>query len=62
VSHAFPASPIAQKLRELIAAIDRRVPHAERSAETGIAHDAAALKARALSQLEKIEQRPDSVE
>jgi hypothetical protein len=59
---ALMRSPMVQKLRELIAAIDRRVPHAERPAEMGIARDAAALKARALTQIEELEQNPASVD
>ena len=36
-----------QQLSELIAALDARVPHLERSGETRIADDARALRARA---------------
>ena len=38
-------------LRELIAAIERRVPHLERAGEFDIARDAAALKAKALARI-----------
>ena len=59
---ALMRSPVIQKLRELIAAIDRRVPHSDRPAETGIARDAATLRARALSQIEELEHKPASVD
>ncbi len=59
---ALMRSPIIQKLRELISAIDRRVPHAERPAEMVIARDAASLRARALSRIEELEQKPASVD
>ena len=42
-------------LRELIAALDRRVPQIERAGEVDIAHDTAALKARALERLAELE-------
>jgi hypothetical protein len=42
-------------LRELIAALDRRVPHIERSGELPIARDAAALRARALERIAELE-------
>jgi hypothetical protein len=38
-------------LRELIDALDRRVPRTERSGEVDIARDAADLRARALKRL-----------
>ena len=38
---------LLRQLRELIAALDARVPHLERIGETRIADDAKALKARA---------------
>ena len=47
------ATPTEQirHLRELIDALDRRVPHIGRSGETAIARDAADLRARALKRL-----------
>ena len=42
-------------LQELIAALDRRVAHIERSGETAIARDAAALRARALERIAQLE-------
>jgi hypothetical protein len=44
-----------RELLELIAAIDRRVPHVERAGELEIARDAEALKARALKRIDEIE-------
>jgi hypothetical protein len=45
---------LARELRELIAALDRRVPRLERADELSIASDAAALKAKALKRLEEL--------
>lgn len=42
-------------LHELIAALDRRVPHVERAGEVAIARDAAALKKKALQRLAILE-------
>jgi hypothetical protein len=42
-------------LRELIAALDRRVPRIERAGEAQIARDAAALKKKALGRLAELE-------
>jgi hypothetical protein len=49
-----PAQAI-RELLELIAALDRRVPHVERAGEGAIARDAAALKTRALRRIEELE-------
>ena len=46
---------IIRELRELIAALDRRVPHLERTGEAAIARDAAALKREAQQRLESLE-------
>lgn len=46
---------LVRELRELIAALDRRVPHVERAGEISIAQDAAALKAKALHRLAELE-------
>ena len=43
-------------LRELIAALDRRVPHVERSGEAAIARDAAALRDKALKRIAVLEE------
>ena len=42
-------------LRELIAALDRRVQHIERIGETAIARDAAALRMKALDRIAELE-------
>jgi hypothetical protein len=51
-----------RELLELIAALDRRVPHIQRAGEASIARDAAALKARALKRLKELEEEPSSGE
>ena len=43
------------QLRELIDALDARVPHLERTGEVQIAADAAALKAKALTRIARLE-------
>ncbi len=42
---------LARQLRELIAALDRRVPRVGRAGEASIARDSAALRADALKRL-----------
>jgi hypothetical protein len=42
-------------LRELIAALDRRVPHVERAGESAIARTAAALRAEAVKRIAELE-------
>ena len=42
-------------LRELVHALDRRVPEASRTGEASIARDAAALKSQALTRIEELE-------
>ncbi len=42
-------------LRELIAALDRRLPQIERAGEAGIADEAAQLKARAAERIAELE-------
>jgi hypothetical protein len=42
-------------LRELIVALDRRVPHVERSGEAAIARDAAALRDKAVKRIAALE-------
>ncbi len=49
------ARQMLSDLYRLIEALDRRVPHLERSGEQKIAHDAADLRERALSLVKKIE-------
>jgi hypothetical protein len=42
-------------LRELVAALDRRVPHIERAGEAAIARDAAILREKALKRIAALE-------
>ena len=46
-------------LREIIDALDRRVPHIERAGETGIARDALKLRRQAEGRLEELQRRED---
>ena len=48
-------------LHELIAALDRRVPHVERSGEASIARAAAALRAETLKRIADLEQEAAAV-
>ena len=45
-------------LQELIAALDRRVPHIERDGEIAIADAAATLREKALARLAELEAEP----
>jgi hypothetical protein len=45
---------LVQELRELIAALDRRVPRVERAGESAIARDAAKLRATAVKRLNEL--------
>jgi hypothetical protein len=51
---AVSRSQLARELRELIAALDRRVPQLERAEETAIARDAAELRAQAIKRLAEL--------
>ena len=44
-----------RRLRELITALDSRVPHIERTGEIAIARDAATLKQKALDRIAQLE-------
>lgn len=46
---------LISELQELIAALDRRVPQVERAGELSIARDAAALRAKAMKRIAKLE-------
>jgi hypothetical protein len=46
---------LVRQLRELIAALDRRVPQVERAGEAAIARDAAMLKAKALKRIAELD-------
>ena len=46
---------VLDDLRELVAALDRRVSHLDRKGERDIARDAAALRAEAMNRIREIE-------
>jgi hypothetical protein len=50
----LPSTDTIGMLRELVDALDRRVPQAERVGETRIALDAAALRKAALNRIEEL--------
>jgi hypothetical protein len=52
---AITPAKVLRELRELIAALDRRVPQVQRAGEIAIARDAAALRARAVKRIEELE-------
>jgi hypothetical protein len=45
---------LIRELEELITALDRRVPRVEQAGEASIAHDAAALRAKAVARLQEL--------
>ena len=45
---------LVRELRDLIAALDRRVPRVEQAGEAAIAHDAAKLKEKAIKRLAEL--------
>ncbi len=47
---------LQRELRELISALDRRVPHMERAGEAVIARDAALLREQATRRLAELEE------
>ena len=49
---------LARLLKEVIAALDRRVPHVERAGEATIAREAAALRAKAVCRLAELARNP----
>lgn len=51
---ALTSDERARELEELIAALDRRVPHVERAGEAEIAQEAAKLRAKAVRRLEEL--------
>jgi hypothetical protein len=51
---AVSTSELESVLEELIAALDRRVPRVEQAGEAGIARDAAALRAKAVTRLTEL--------
>ena len=48
---------VIKNLRELITALDRRVPRLERTGEAGIARNAAALRREALERIAELERQ-----
>lgn len=52
---ALSRTDLVRELRELIEALDRRVPKVERAGEASIARDAAALRTKALQRLAELE-------
>ena len=57
---AVTLSERERELRELIAALDRRVPRVERAGEPAIARDAAALREKAVNRLAEITEQTTS--
>jgi hypothetical protein len=55
---AMTSAQLIRALRELVAALDRRVPRVDRAGEAAIASDAAALRARAMERIEELEREP----
>jgi hypothetical protein len=51
---AVSTNELESVLEELIAALDRRVPRVEQAGESGIARDAAALRAKAVKRLTEL--------
>jgi hypothetical protein len=52
---AIAPNQLARDLRELITALDRRVPRVERAGEVSIAQDAAALREKAVQRLRDLQ-------
>jgi phage shock protein A len=52
---AAKRSELVRRLQELVTALDQRVPHVERSGEAAIAHDASALRDKALLRIAELE-------
>jgi hypothetical protein len=59
---AMTSPQVIRKLRELVAALDRRVPQVHRAGEAAIARDAAVLRARALERIQELERQSSNVE
>jgi hypothetical protein len=51
---AVSTGELARELKDLIAALDRRVPRVEQAGEVAIAREAAALRARAVDRLAEL--------
>lgn len=61
MSHTTDADKnlVMRELQELIAALDRRVPHVERVGEAAIAKAATALRSEALRRIEELEREDE---
>lgn len=55
---ALTSTELLRELRELVAALDRRVPQVQRAGEADIARDAAALRRRAMGRIQELERDP----
>jgi hypothetical protein len=55
ITEASTRAQVVRNLHELIAALDRRVPHVEHVGEISIARAASALKLEALKRIEELE-------
>jgi hypothetical protein len=55
---AVSSNDLGSMLEELIAALDQRVPRAERDGEADIARDAAELRAKAVKRLAELARDP----
>jgi len=53
-SASAPRSVLVRQLRELVTALDQRVPHVERAGEAAIARDATALREKALQRITEL--------
>jgi hypothetical protein len=49
---------LIRELRQLVEALDRRVPHIDRAGEITIARESAELRARAVQRIAGLEQDP----
>jgi hypothetical protein len=54
---AVTPNDLGRRLRELIAALDRRVRRVEQAGEADIARDAAALREKAVQRLRELDER-----
>jgi hypothetical protein len=57
-SASVARSTLVRQLRELVTALDQRVPHVERAGEAAIARDAAALREKALQRIAELGDSP----
>lgn len=60
MSTAVATQSLIDDLRELVAALDRRVPQIEREGERAIARDASTLRLAALKRIAELARPPDS--